>query len=322
MNRFSNILFVSESAPGNSAAFAQAVALSKSNQAKLTVLGVVELPTVSVRALEASEKKLHDAVFAAERDELKELQESASGSPDCELKVVAGQRFVEIIREVVAEKRDLVIKAIGLRFGDRSLFGSADMKLLRQCPCPLWLIKPTGPEGKRQILAAVDYDPDNDPEDALNRNILEMATSLALSEFADLHVVHAWRLAYEKTLRTRNIGYSSATVDEIVKNVKTDRRLWLEGLVNEHCGTKSKEVKSYLKPQTHLIKGRAAQVVPALCAELGAELIVMGTLGRVGIPGLFIGNTAETILRQIDCSVLAVKPSGFVSPVTLHQLQG
>jgi nucleotide-binding universal stress UspA family protein len=322
MNRFSNILFVAESAPDNLAAFTQAVELAKSNQAQLTVLGVVDLPAVSVSALEASEGKLHEAILGAERDELKELLESANGSPDCEIKVAVGKKFVEVIREVVAEERDLVIKAIGPQFGVHSLFGSADMKLLRQCPCPLWLIKPTEPKGKRQILAAVDYDPENDAEDALNRNILEIATSLALSEFAELHVVHAWRLAYEKTLRTRNVGYSSATVDAILANVKTDRGLWLKELVNEHCGTKSKEVRSYLKPQTHLIKGRAGHVVPSLCAELGAELIVMGTLGRVGIPGLFIGNTAETILRQIDCSVLAVKPSGFVSPVTLHQLHG
>ena len=56
--------------------------------------------------------------------------------------------------------------------------------------------------------------------------------------------------------------------------------------------------------------------MPALANEIGAELIVMGTVGRTGIPGFFIGNTAETILNQIDCSVLTVKPHGFVSPVT------
>ncbi|MDH4124558.1 MAG: hypothetical protein OEW64_03880 [Gammaproteobacteria bacterium] len=33
--------------------------------------------------------------------------------------------------------------------------------------------------------------------------------------------------------------------------------------------------------------------------------------------GLFMGNTAETILNQIDCSVFTVKPPGFVGPVTL-----
>lgn len=34
--------------------------------------------------------------------------------------------------------------------------------------------------------------------------------------------------------------------------------------------------------------------------------------------GFFIGNTAETVLAQVDCSVLSVKPEGFVTPVTLE----
>ena len=45
----------------------------------------------------------------------------------------------------------------------------------------------------------------------------------------------------------------------------------------------------------------------------------MGTVGRTGIPGLFIGNTAETVLRQVHCSVLTVKPEGFETPVRLDQ---
>jgi len=46
------------------------------------------------------------------------------------------------------------------------------------------------------------------------------------------------------------------------------------------------------------------------------DLIVMGTLARAGVEGLLIGNTAEKILSRIDCSVLALKPEGFVSPIT------
>jgi len=33
---------------------------------------------------------------------------------------------------------------------------------------------------------------------------------------------------------------------------------------------------------------------------------------------LIMGNTAEAILEQLDCSVLAIKPPGFVTPVSLH----
>lgn len=43
----------------------------------------------------------------------------------------------------------------------------------------------------------------------------------------------------------------------------------------------------------------------------------MGTVARTSLPGFFMGNTAEDVLSQLDCSVLAVKPPGFVTPVTL-----
>ena len=292
--------------------------LAKNHQAKLTVLGAVDLPTVPGPTSYGPLEELHDALVATQWDSLKELRKDAGDTSHCDFKVVAGRRFVEIIREVLVEKRDLVIKAIGPRHGVPSLFGSTDMKLLRQCPCPIWLIKSTESKGEQQILAAVDYDPKDDAEDELNHRILGMATSLALSEFGELHVVHAWRLAYEKTLRAGRTRYSSAEVNAILEDVESHRRQWLDELVDTHCERYGKEVGEYLKPRTHLIKGRADHVVPALCVDLAAELVVMGTVGRVGVPGLVIGNTAEAILRKIECSVLAVKPTGFISPVALH----
>jgi len=39
-------------------------------------------------------------------------------------------------------------------------------------------------------------------------------------------------------------------------------------------------------------------------------------VGRNGIEGLLLGNTADKLLNHCDCSVLAVKPDGFVSPIT------
>lgn len=41
-----------------------------------------------------------------------------------------------------------------------------------------------------------------------------------------------------------------------------------------------------------------------------AELVVMGTAARTGLPRFFMGNTAESILSQLVCSVLAVKTAG------------
>ena len=45
------------------------------------------------------------------------------------------------------------------------------------------------------------------------------------------------------------------------------------------------------------------------------DLIAMGTVGRSGVKGLFLGSTAEKVLDHCDCSILTTKPDGFVSPI-------
>jgi len=74
-----------------------------------------------------------------------------------------------------------------------------------------------------------------------------------------------------------------------------------------------------VKHQVHLLKGKASGLIPELVKKRRINLIVMGTVCRTGIPGFFIGNTAEKVLHRVNCSVLAIKPEGFVTPVTLEQ---
>jgi nucleotide-binding universal stress UspA family protein len=68
-------------------------------------------------------------------------------------------------------------------------------------------------------------------------------------------------------------------------------------------------------PEVYLLKGNPAATIHSLSGDLKADLVVMGTVGRTGIPGFFIGNTAEEVLQAATASVLAVKPKDFVSPV-------
>jgi nucleotide-binding universal stress UspA family protein len=109
---------------------------------------------------------------------------------------------------------------------------------------------------------------------------------------------------------------STAEVDEMVEEKERQRGDWLTELVQQSCAALGREASDYLKPELHLVKGDARNVVPECATALGAELVAMGTVGRTGIPGFIIGNTAEEILNRIDCSVLAIKPAGFASPVT------
>jgi universal stress protein E len=64
-----------------------------------------------------------------------------------------------------------------------------------------------------------------------------------------------------------------------------------------------------------LAPGIAWQLIRTTARRVGADVIVMGSVGRSGISGLLIGNTAEKVLHAADASVLIVKPDGFESPV-------
>ncbi|MEL6208021.1 MAG: universal stress protein [Pseudomonadota bacterium] len=70
---------------------------------------------------------------------------------------------------------------------------------------------------------------------------------------------------------------------------------------------------AYLR--THSLRGEARDIIPEKVAELGVDILVMGSIARTGIPGFIIGNTAEDVLNRVECSVMIVKPPGYVSPV-------
>ena len=235
--------------------------------------------------------------------------------------MLVGRHFSEIIAAVLRDGFDLVIKPAQNPGWIERLFGSDDMHLLRKCPCPVWLMKSEGRERYAKIVAAVDFDLES-PSAGLGplaRDILKLASSLALLESAKLHIVHAWEAPAEGLIRR----WSDDAQGTVYRYVDHERKRHAHALaasidaLDELIGTDSKE---YLNPQTHLLRGAATDEIPKFVKGLGADLVVMGTVGRSGIPGLFIGNTAEAILDQLTCAVLAIKPQGFVSPVRLESL--
>jgi nucleotide-binding universal stress UspA family protein len=254
------------------------------------------------------------------RDRLEEIvKNKVDRDISAQTTVLVGKPSIEIIRQVLRHNHDLVIKCVepATRLTDM-LFSSTDMHLLRKCPSPVWITKSTEHSPYRRILAAVDRDPEEAVKDVLNRQILEMSTSLAVAECSELHIAHAWQFAGEDILRSARTGLSHADVDAVKAEEVNERRQWLEDLVTTFSAKAVNNKGDYVSPHFHVMKGDAKHAVPAIAQELDIDLVVMGTVARAGIAGFFMGNTAETILNQLDCSVLTIKPPGFVSPVTLE----
>ncbi|MEJ2086027.1 MAG: universal stress protein [Acidobacteriota bacterium] len=54
--------------------------------------------------------------------------------------------------------------------------------------------------------------------------------------------------------------------------------------------------------------GVASQVILQTAADLGSDLIVVGTRGLAGLKHLLLGSTAERVVQQAPCPVLTVHP--------------
>jgi universal stress protein E len=324
MRRFKNILCVVSVTSHDHDAIERAVTLAQHNQARLTLVGVMERISLGMGMPDGGpiSSQLSSVMLESCQQSLEHLVEPYRTRIDFDARVLVGVQFIEVIREVLRSGNDLLIKAAENPDWLDRLLGSEDMHLLRKCPCPIWLIKPSSPKRYRRIMAAVDLGSTYPQEEmeargALNHHIFELARSLAHTENAEFHVVYAWEAMGESAMRSGLMRMGTAQVDAYVEEVKQICVASMRKFLHECSDDPARTLPDRPKPVEHLIKGSARKVIPALVRSVQADLVVMGTVARTGIPGYFMGNTAELILSQIDCAVLAVKPTGFATPVTL-----
>jgi nucleotide-binding universal stress UspA family protein len=311
MTPFTNILFVSSETKGELDALARAAALARNDRARLTVAAVVErVPSWgSLLPRQLAAEDLQQGIVGQRRSDLDLLVRAVAGDLEVERRVLIGTPFIELIRAVLREGYDLVVKA-GEGTG-AGFLGSTDLHLVRKCPVPVWIDMPGRHLAYRRVLAAVDPSPDDALRDNLDRMILQQADDLAAAFGTELHVLHAWRVAGESALTGPFVNMAKEDVAALGRAARRRAQTELDALLLRYRPA----VPGW---RAHLLKGSASSVIAAFARRRRIDLIVLGTVGRTGLPGFFIGNTAEDVLRQVDCSVLAVKPEGFVSPVTLQ----
>lgn len=311
MQRFKNILLILNPEVEVTATLDKAVSLAKQNVARLTLFSVVEKHPDLDRYPESVAEHLLAPMISDRRKWVEGLMMHLH-EDDIEvvIKVVAGISFLEIIREVLREQHDLVITTAEEKKGIRArVFGTTSMHLMRKCPCPVWVVKRAQTRPYARILAVVDPSSNDLKNDSLNPLILQLAGSLASQERGELHIVHVLHLLGEHFLRRDDMTEVEGQEAKEQERMQHKQRFYtLLGRVDV----------ADLNPHLHLIEGNPSECIPELAVEQGIDLLVMGTVCRTGIAGFLIGNTAEEVLNQVDCSVLTVKPKGFVTPVTLE----
>ncbi|MBA2117668.1 universal stress protein [Bremerella alba] len=296
-------------------AFQRVIRLCQDSQARLAILNTLEEMPDRLHTLIAS---LGFSLSAYSEHEAKQesldktLEVAANSQVAAHCHTVRGRPLEGILQQVVTHGYDLLMKSAQSSYGIRHvLLGHLDRQLIRKCPCPVWIEKPATRSSHDRILAAVDPAPFADviEHNQLNVDVLRWASYLAEIEHAQLDVVHVWPFHHERRLHGRG-GFSDSEVAGVGAEIRRRHETALNDLI-EPFRSKIQRV--------HLLKGDAAEEISRLAARQSFDVVVMGTVCRSGIQGLLIGNTAETVLDQIDCSVVALKPPGFVSPVGISQ---
>jgi nucleotide-binding universal stress UspA family protein len=314
MPPFKEILIQVRGDSPDQAALGRATRLAAGRDAGLTLVAVVEDIPWYARLVLPRPDELLEAVVRERGRSLETLAATIRRDGiSVATRVLRGRPHLEAVREVIRAGHDLLIKEA--EAGRHGLFGAMDMHLLRACPCPVWLERPSSRVAPlRHILAAIDPTPETwepswgEVREALNARILGLAQALAEADGAELHVVYTWSAPAERLLMSR----SSELPDPAARYVEDMHRAANSAL----AGFLDRHPSGAFRRRAHLLEGDVpADTIARFAGECEADLLVMGTVARSGISGALIGNTAEAILDQVGCSVLTVKPDNFICPV-------
>jgi len=280
--------------PDGELALRSAFTLAERSQATLYLLHVVEpYPIyVKMRFPTAPAEALLEEVMLKARAQLKDLAESPQFSRvRIETDARIGKPFVELISTCRSWKGDLIVVGATGR-GEERFLGSTGERVLRKAPVPVLVAKRALPVGPKTILVPTDF-------------------SVCAKQAAEeaLTLVHGFggRVVFLHVLDIRYIYPAAYGAETVLLPPITPEDLepdWQEFLHDLPLG-------GGLLWEKQTREGRAAQTIAEAAAEIGADLVVIGTHGRSGLAHMLLGSVAEQILRSTSCSVLAVRPNAF-----------
>lgn len=279
-----------------------ALAIAAWYEARLTVMYAYQLPLAALASTPFLSPPPAEAVALspADRESLQRqleafLPRGISTSTRVECRIAEGDAATEIL--TAAETADLLVLGTHGRSGfERLVLGSVAERLLRQAPCPLLIVPRASPDATdtvpqlfHHIVAAVDFSP-------ASTHAAAFATSLAEEADAHLTLVHA-------------LDLPPAVETWIVESEAGSSRLqqWRQAASGRLDDLVPADARTYCHVEERVEAGPASRVILDVAADRHAGLIVMGAHGGSPLERMFVGSTAQRVVRQAVCPVLMVR---------------
>jgi len=205
----------------------------------------------------------------------------------------------ESLARTVSDDYDLVVSDTFGRISNTlplRVLSQTDWQLIANCPAPCLVVRTSGSNPYQQVLAAVDPNHSNDRGAALDGALIEAAKLMSQTFGAGLRILHA----YESIGAT--VGFPVEPSHPLAEDLVAEMENSVIDLAKQHG----------LDPGTVCIrKGSPDEEILKTVKELFVDLLVMGTVARGRIHEWVVGSTAEHVIGDLDCDLLALKPAGF-----------
>jgi len=301
MLKLKRILLIAPSEMTLSPAFERAYALACATGALLHIVAFDYVPALAVAGL-----LNHDAMAQAREGYLQVhrhwLEQQARFERCIGIQVTtevvwARSSLAHLLEYVNDFLPDLVIKDTHyVPALDRAFHRPLDWHLLRECPAHLHLVTSAANPKPMKILAAIDLSHLEELTQGLNDRVLDLASTLATSCGASLHLLNVSRWS---VMSDTPMSVPTSSFDDSLRDAIQDaQQEALDVLAERYC------IKN---TRRHSLTGNPQKVIGLFAQQNAFDMIVLGTVYHHGYDR-FIGSTAESVLNRAPCSLMIVKP--------------
>jgi nucleotide-binding universal stress UspA family protein len=210
-----------------------------------------------------------------------------------EYEVRQGKPFVELITAGREWQADLIAVGGASQIAEPFL-GTTSERIVRKALVPVMVVKKPLRAEAKIFLVPTDFS-------TCARNAAEAALTLAKSFSGRVVFFHVLDLNPSYTIAyAHELGVSVPIAPPSPEEIEPDWEAFLSGLPLENLDwEKSTE------------EGQAATAIVGKAKNIQADMIVIGTHGRSGLPHMLLGSVAENVVRTASCPVLTIRPEAF-----------
>lgn len=299
MNSFDNIVFSVDCETVSDDLIRKAIRICTSLECRVVIADTIQEFSWLTRMTLAN----HDEILAVlEKDKQAALEkvvsEFSEAGVDATGILLHGPTSDAVARYCEENPIDLILRLNkGTHSKERGQLGRTSKRLLRKCSLPIWLMHRQTRPVSENIVACIDTE-SQEPEDLdLADRIIQTAEYLKGRGHGLISVVHAWELWNEKMVASR-------ISPEEFKQWKASCEATESERFNDFLKRHGRSVEDH---DVFLLEGDPSVAVPEFVNRVSADVVVMGTVGRSGVTGMVMGNTAERIFDAVECDVLALK---------------